>query len=167
MGKDAKEFVSAPAHRYHIISVSAGPTGLACGLEVARNNGDCLIIRNGHLTNSISYFPAELSFLSSHERLAIGRVPFVIPGENPSYQECLNHRPYLAEALNLYLRLIERVEGAVRKDDGIFVGNRRKRANRIVVSRCRQKRSGRSALAEKECRHNQKPMVASVVKRQW
>jgi len=109
--------VSAPAHVYDILIIGAGPVGLACGIEAARKNLNYLIIEKGCLTNSIFHFPAEMQFFSTPELLEIGGVPFVISGEKPSRQDCLNYYRRVAEAFKLRVQLFEKVEQVRRRGD--------------------------------------------------
>ena len=101
--------------------IGAGPVGLACGIEAAEANLDYLILEKGCLTNSIFHFPTEMRFFSTPELLEIGGVPFVISGEKPSRQECLNYYRRVAESSRLNVRLFENVERVQARDGGFDI----------------------------------------------
>ncbi|HUY15857.1 MAG TPA: YpdA family putative bacillithiol disulfide reductase [Terriglobia bacterium] len=79
------------------IVVGAGPTGLACGIEVVRSGLTLLILEKGCLVNSLFSYPPGMTFFTSRERLEIGDLPL------PS----LNVKPTRAEALEYYRRVAD------------------------------------------------------------
>ena len=80
-----------------VIVVGAGPTGLACGIEVVRSGLTLLILEKGCLVNSLFSYPPGMTFFTSRERLEIGDLPL------PS----LNVKPTRAEALEYYRRVAD------------------------------------------------------------
>ena len=57
---------------YSAIVIGAGPTGLACGIELKRRGIDTLIIDKGCLTNSLYHYPTHMTFFTTPELLEIG-----------------------------------------------------------------------------------------------
>src|SRR5580700_425867 len=104
---------------YDIISIGAGPTGLACAIEAKRAGMTPLVIDKGCLCNSIYHYPVNMVFFTTPELLEIGDLPLVSATEKPVRTEALKYYRKAAEHYQLELRLFERV---VRVDgqDGNF-----------------------------------------------
>jgi thioredoxin reductase (NADPH) len=104
---------------YDVICVGAGPTGLACAIEVKRAGLRPLVIDKGVLCNSIYHYPVNMVFFTTPELLEIGDLPFVSAAEKPNRVEALKYYRKCVEHYDLELRLgemVTRVEGA----DGDF-----------------------------------------------
>jgi len=94
---------------YDIISIGAGPTGLACAIEAKRAGMRPLVIDKGCLCNSIYHYPVNMVFFTTPELLEIGDLPLVSPAEKPARVEALKYYRKAAEHYQLELRLYERV----------------------------------------------------------
>jgi thioredoxin reductase (NADPH) len=104
---------------YDVICVGAGPTGLACAIEVKRAGLRPLVIDKGVLCNSIYRYPVNMVFFTTPELLEIGDLPFVSSAEKPNRVETLKYYRKCVEHYDLELRLgemVTRVDGA----DGNF-----------------------------------------------
>ncbi len=104
---------------YDVICVGAGPTGLACAIEVKRAGLRPLVIDKGVLCNSIYHYPVNMVFFTTPELLEIGDLPFVSATEKPNRVEALKYYRKCVEHYDLELRLgemVTRVEGS----DGDF-----------------------------------------------
>jgi thioredoxin reductase (NADPH) len=104
---------------YDVICVGAGPTGLACAIEVKRAGLRPLVIDKGVLCNSIYHYPVNMVFFTTPELLEIGDLPFVSAAEKPNRVEALKYYRKCVEHYDLDLRLgemVTRVEGS----DGDF-----------------------------------------------
>jgi thioredoxin reductase (NADPH) len=104
---------------YDVICVGAGPTGLACAIEVKRAGLRPLVIDKGVLCNSIYHYPVNMVFFTTPELLEIGDLPFVSAAEKPNRVEALKYYRKCVEHYDLELRLgemVTRVEGS----DGDF-----------------------------------------------
>jgi thioredoxin reductase (NADPH) len=104
---------------YDVICVGAGPTGLACAIEVKRAGLRPLVIDKGVLCNSIYHYPVNMVFFTTPELLEIGDLPFVSTAEKPNRVEALKYYRKCVEHYDLELRLgemVTRVEGS----DGDF-----------------------------------------------
>lgn len=104
---------------YDMISVGAGPTGLATAIEAKRAGMKALVIDKGCLCNSIFHYPANMVFFTTPELLEIGDLPLVSPTEKPTRAEALKYYRKAAEHYALDLRLFERVE-RIEGHDGNF-----------------------------------------------
>ena len=94
---------------YDLIIIGAGPIGLACGIEAAKNNLNYLIIEKGCLVNSIYYYPTNMVFFSTSERLEIGGVPFISHGVKPTRTEALEYFRRVKSSWDLRLHSYEKV----------------------------------------------------------
>jgi bacillithiol disulfide reductase len=102
-----------------VIVVGAGPTGLACGIEVSRSGLSLLILEKGCLVNSLFSYPPGMTFFTSRERLEIGDLPLPSLNVKPTRAEALEYYRRVAEYFQLNIRYQERVAGT-RSQDGAF-----------------------------------------------
>ena len=115
-----------------VIVVGAGPTGLACGIEVMRSGLSLLILEKGCLVNSLFSYPPGMTFFTSRERLEIGDLPLPSLNVKPARAEALEYYRRVADYFRLPIHYQERVTGAV-SEEGVF---------RVETEdRCRQRRS--------------------------
>jgi thioredoxin reductase (NADPH) len=82
---------------YDAIVVGAGPTGLACAIELERRSRRTLVVDKGCLVNSIYHYPTNLTFFTTPELLEIGEIPMT----------SLNDKPNKVEALKYYRRVAQ------------------------------------------------------------
>lgn len=101
------------------IIVGAGPTGLACGIELKRRGVDALIIEKGCLLNSIYNYPTYMTFFTTPELLEIGDIPMTCLGEKPNRTEALKYYRRVADHYQLAIHQYERVE-RIAGADGSF-----------------------------------------------
>ncbi|MGH9433736.1 MAG: YpdA family putative bacillithiol disulfide reductase [Terriglobia bacterium] len=102
-----------------VIVVGAGPTGLACGIEVSRSGLSLLILEKGCLVNSLFSYPPGMTFFTSRERLEIGDLPLPSLNVKPTRAEALEYYRRVAEYFRLPVHYQERMMGAA-SQDGIF-----------------------------------------------
>ncbi len=93
-----------------IIIIGAGPVGLACGIEAARNNLSATIIDKGTLVNSLVGYPTHMEFFSTAELLEIGGHPFPTLNAKPTRPEALKYYRRVAVVECLDLRFYEQVK---------------------------------------------------------
>ena len=74
---------------YDAIIVGAGPTGLACGIELKKRGQSAVIIDKGCLCNSLYNYPTHMVFFTTPELLEIGGIPMTSLGEKPGRKEAL------------------------------------------------------------------------------
>ncbi len=126
---------------YDVISIGAGPTGLACTIEAKRAGMRALAIDKGCLCNSLYHYHTNMVFFTTAERLEIGDLPLTSAGEKPTRAEALKYYRKVTAHCALELRLYERVE-RVEGSDARFVVHTRTlngvanqyAANKIVVA---------------------------------
>jgi thioredoxin reductase (NADPH) len=121
---------------HDVIIIGAGPVGLACAIEAAREGLRARVIEKGALVNSLIGYPAQMEFFSTPELIEIGGYPFPVKGYKPTREEAVEYYRGVAaqEALDvlLYERVLE-VNGA--RDDFTIVTSRGEhRAGHVVVA---------------------------------
>src|SRR5258705_2185612 len=80
---------------FDVTIAGAGPTGLACGIELKRRGIKAVLIDKGCVVNSIYNYPTNLVFFTTPELLETRDIPM------PS----LNEKPVPAEPLKYYSRV--------------------------------------------------------------
>jgi len=108
-------------NNFDIIIIGGGPIGLTCGIEAEKRNYSHLIIEKGPLVNSIYYYPTNMTFFSTSDRLEIGDVPFVSHGDKPTRREALEYYRRVKQAWNLNVHTYERVNKISRVNDLFYV----------------------------------------------
>lgn len=88
---------------------------MACGLEAKKAGLDYLILEKGVLVNSLYYYPANMTFFSTSERIEIGEVPFVSNNAKPTRAEALEYYRRIAVSNHLNIHLQEGVEKIIPK----------------------------------------------------
>ncbi|MGH9739155.1 MAG: NAD(P)-binding domain-containing protein, partial [Candidatus Acidiferrales bacterium] len=74
---------------HDVICIGAGPTGLACAIEAKRAGMRPLVIDKGCLCNSLFYYPVNMKFFTTVERMEIGDLPMTTSGDKPTRPEAL------------------------------------------------------------------------------
>lgn len=103
-----------------VVVVGAGPTGLACGIELQKRGLKAVLIDKGCVVNSLYNYPTHMSFFTTPELLEIGDIPMTSLGEKPVRTEALKYYRRVADHYRLDIRQYEnvvRIEG----QDGAFV----------------------------------------------
>jgi thioredoxin reductase (NADPH) len=93
------------------VVVGAGPTGLACGIELKKLGCRALLIDKGCVTNSLYHYPTNMVFFTTPELLEIGGIPMTSLGEKPVRGEALKYYRKVAEHFGLDIHQYERVDG--------------------------------------------------------
>jgi thioredoxin reductase (NADPH) len=102
-----------------VLVVGAGPTGMACGIEVLRAGLKLLIIEKGCLVNSIFHYPPNMTFFTTRELLEIGDLPFTSTHIKPTRSEALEYYRRVADHYHIPIHYQERVQ-AVKGLKGSF-----------------------------------------------
>jgi bacillithiol disulfide reductase len=104
---------------FHVIVVGAGPTGLACGIELQRRGLSTMLLEKGCLCNSLYNYPTHMVFFTTPELLEIGDIPMTSLNEKPNRTEALKYYRRVADYYKLNIHQYERVE-RISGEDGAF-----------------------------------------------
>ena len=106
--------------------VGAGPCGLAAAISAQRAGLDALVFDADCVVSSITQYPTYATFFSTAEKLSLGGLPFVTPGEKPSRRDALAYYRAAVRYFEIPVRQYERV---TRLDgcDGAFVVHTKRR----------------------------------------
>lgn len=105
---------------FDVVIVGAGPTGLACGIELKLRGASAVLIDKGCVVNSLYHYPTQMVFFTTPELLEIGDIPMTSLNEKPVRGEALKYYRRVAEHYKLDIRQYQRVD-RVTGDDGAFV----------------------------------------------
>jgi len=122
---------------YDALVVGAGPTGLACAIELRRRNRTVAVVEKGCLVNSLYNYPTNLVFFTTPELLEIGDIPMTSVRDKPTRTEALKYYRRVASHYKLDVRQYERVDG-IEGDDGAFVVRSTRRTGESCVYRARK-----------------------------
>jgi len=103
-----------------VVIVGAGPTGLACGIELKRRGVDAILLEKGCVVNSLYHYPNNMVFFTTPELLEIGDIPMTSLNEKPVRGEALKYYRRVANHYGLDIRQYQRVE-RITGMDGAFV----------------------------------------------
>jgi thioredoxin reductase (NADPH) len=104
---------------FDAIVIGAGPTGLACGLELKRRGLNAMVIDKGCVVNSLYNYPTHMTFFTTPELLEIGDIPMTSMYEKPTRTEALKYYRRVAEYYKLDIHQYERVD-SIEGEDGAF-----------------------------------------------
>ncbi len=121
---------------YDAIVVGAGPTGLACGIELKQRSLNTLLIEKGCLVNSLYNYPTHMVFFTTPELLEIGGLPMTSLNEKPGRTEALKYYRRAAEYYQLNINQYERVLSITGNDGDFHVitSKAEYRARKIVIA---------------------------------
>ena len=121
--------------------VGAGPTGLACGIELQNRGVRTVLIEKGCVVNSIYHYPTNMVFFTTPELLEIGNIPMTSLNEKPNRTEALKYYRRAADHFKLDVRQYERVDRIGGEDNAfeIFTTDRHQcpriyRARKVVIA---------------------------------
>jgi thioredoxin reductase (NADPH) len=77
--------------------VGAGPTGIACAVELGRRGIAAVCYDRGGILDSLQRFPEEMRWFSTRDLLDIAGVPFTTPEAHPTRLETLAYYRGVAE----------------------------------------------------------------------
>lgn len=105
---------------FDAVIVGAGPTGLACGIELQRRGLRPVLIEKGCVVNSLYNYPTNMVFFTTPELLEIGDIPMTSLNEKPVRAEALKYYRRVAAHYKLDIRQYQRVE-RITGEDGAFL----------------------------------------------
>jgi thioredoxin reductase (NADPH) len=110
---------SAKSRAADVLVVGAGPTGLACAIDVQQAGHSVIVVDKGCLCNSLFHYPAHMTFFTTSELLEIGNIPFPSTNAKPSRNEALEYYRKVAMHYRLDVRQYETVQ-TISGGDGEF-----------------------------------------------
>src|SRR5580765_7695722 len=119
------------------IIVGAGPTGLACGIELKRRGLNSVLIEKGCVVNSLYHYPTHMVFFTTPELLEIGEIPMTSLGEKPGRTEALKYYRRVADHYKLDVHQYETVLN-VSGEDGNFTVSTEDRLGQPHAYVCRK-----------------------------
>src|SRR6201996_7924721 len=102
---------------FDALVVGAGPTGLACGIELQNRGVKTVMIEKGCVVNSIYHYPTNMTFFTTPELLEIGNIPMTSLNEKPNRTEALKYYRKVAEHYRLNIHQYERVDRIAGEND--------------------------------------------------
>ena len=102
---------------FDAIVVGAGPTGLACAIELQQRGVKTVLIEKGCVVNSIYHYPTHMSFFTTPELLEIGGIPMTSLNDKPNRTEALKYYRKVAEHYKLDIHQYEKVDRIAGEDD--------------------------------------------------
>ena len=102
-----------------VVVVGAGPTGLACAIELKRRDVAAVVIDKGCVVNSIYHYPTNMVFFTTPELLEIGDIPMTSLNDKPGRTEALKYYRRVADHYKLDIRQYEPV-GRIEGEEGGF-----------------------------------------------
>ncbi len=109
------------APTYDVIIIGAGPTGLACAIELKKRNVRAMILDKGCVVNSLYNYPTHMTFFTTPELLEIGDIPMTSLNEKPTRTEALKYYRRVAEHYKLDIHQYEQVESITGEDNAFLV----------------------------------------------
>jgi thioredoxin reductase (NADPH) len=106
-----RPFEKGEAEHFDVAIVGAGPTGLACGIELQRRGLRPVLFDKGCVVNSIYHYPINLVFFTTPELLEIGDIPMTSLNEKPGRTEALKYYRRVADHYKLEIHQYEKVLG--------------------------------------------------------
>ncbi len=114
--------MTAPtAESFDAVVVGAGPTGLACGIELKQRGIRTVLIEKGCVVNSIYHYPTHMTFFTTPELLEIGNIPMTSLNEKPNRTEALKYYRRVADHYQLDVRQYERVDSIAGEDNAFHL----------------------------------------------
>lgn len=105
--------------QFDVLVVGAGPTGLACGIELQQRGLTTVLVEKGCVVNSIYHYPVNMTFFTTPELLEIGNIPMTSLADKPGRTEALKYYRRVAEHYKLDIRQYQNVDG-IGGADGAF-----------------------------------------------
>jgi thioredoxin reductase (NADPH) len=126
---------------FDAVVVGAGPTGLACGIELQQRGVRTVLVEKGCVVNSLYNYPTNMTFFTTPELLEIGNIPMTSLNDKPNRHEALKYYRRVADHYKLNIRDYERVNRIEGQDDDFRVlttdrldCNHTYRARKIVLA---------------------------------
>ena len=106
---------------FDALVVGAGPTGLACGIELQQRGVRTVMVEKGCVVNSLYNYPTNMTFFTTPELLEIGNIPMTSLNDKPNRHEALKYYRRVADHYKLNIRDYERVNRIEGQDNDFRV----------------------------------------------
>jgi thioredoxin reductase (NADPH) len=106
---------------FDALVVGAGPTGLACGIELQQRGVNTVLVEKGCVVNSLYHYPTYMTFFTTPELLEIGNIPMTSLNEKPGRLEALKYYRRVAGHYKLNIRDYEKVDRITGEDNAFQV----------------------------------------------
>jgi thioredoxin reductase (NADPH) len=106
---------------FDTLVVGAGPTGLACGIELQQRGVKTVLVEKGCVVNSIYHYPTNMTFFTTPELLEIGNIPMTSLNDKPNRHEALKYYRRVADHYHLDVRQYERVDRIAGEDNAFEI----------------------------------------------
>jgi thioredoxin reductase (NADPH) len=106
---------------FDALVVGAGPTGLACGIELQNRGVRTVIVEKGCVVNSLYNYPTNMTFFTTPELMEIGNLPMTSVNDKPNRVEALKYYRRVADHYHLDIRQYERVDRIAGEDNAFQV----------------------------------------------
>src|SRR5690349_6477849 len=106
---------------FDALVVGAGPTGLACGIELQQRGVKTVLIEKGCVVNSLYHYPTNMTFFTTPELLEIGNIPMTSLNDKPNRTEALKYYRKVADHFKLDVRQYEKVDRIAGEDNAFEV----------------------------------------------
>jgi thioredoxin reductase (NADPH) len=117
---------------FDAVVIGAGPTGLACGIELKRRGVNAVLIEKGCVVNSLYHYPTNMVFFTTPELLEIGDIPMTSLNDKPNRTEALKYYRRVADHYKLNVHQYETVLSVTGRDGAFIVSTR----DRLEVEQC-------------------------------
>ncbi len=112
--------MTVEARAIPVAIIGAGPTGLACGIDLKKRGVPCVLFDKGCVVNSLYHYPTNMTFFTTPELLEIGDIPMTSMGEKPTRPEALKYYRRVADHYGLDIQQYTMVN-AISGSDNHFV----------------------------------------------
>jgi thioredoxin reductase (NADPH) len=106
---------------FDTVVVGAGPTGLACGIELQNRGIRTVLVEKGCVVNSLYNYPTNMTFFTTPELLEIGNIPMTSLNDKPNRTEALKYYRKVADHFRLDIRQYEKVDRIAGEDNAFRV----------------------------------------------
>jgi thioredoxin reductase (NADPH) len=106
---------------FDALVVGAGPTGLACGIELQQRGVRTVLVEKGCVVNSLYNYPTNMTFFTTPELLEIGNIPMTSLNDKPNRHEALKYYRRVADHFKLNIHDYERVNRIDGEDNAFEV----------------------------------------------